>query len=285
MSYCYYPWRYRKSFRWYRGYLSSIKKNDLRMNPVKFRQTEKIYHYTSLSSGNLILLSQVMRMSKQSTMNDINESSRPLFADNPEELKTEYEKYFQNSFTLDDDKIPGFAIPAMWGHYADKGYGMCLVFDKMELCKRLNNCGFYHSKIEYFSNFDPEIIVLDYVKDYKEYLKDNIDEVFFKKSFDWQYEREYRVLGRFDEGSPVIDIRGCIISAVVCNFKDIGSDDNACTSSIYKFQVDNIMKKIEIPLLVLSRWDKGYKLDCYEDDPGGEQWYPAPISIQDIDVV
>ena len=36
----------------------------------------------------------------------------------------------QLSFSIDYKRTQGFDIPAMWGHYANKGQGICLVFDK-----------------------------------------------------------------------------------------------------------------------------------------------------------
>lgn len=49
-------------------------------------------------------------------------------------------KYRQISLTIDDmeqNKL-GFDLHQMWGLYADKGKGVCLVFDKDTLCNNLD---------------------------------------------------------------------------------------------------------------------------------------------------
>ena len=74
-------------------------------------------------------------------MNDINELYRPLaFYYHPrhdnrnnddihKKMKEDYYKYQQISLTMDGNRM-GFDIPAMWGHYAQNGNGVCLVLTK-----------------------------------------------------------------------------------------------------------------------------------------------------------
>ena len=102
------------------------------MNRDTFLKTEKLYHYTSFESAIKILVSNKLLFGKLSNLNDINESFRPLFYSssiNHENALKELSKYKQISLAR-DGKLKGFAIPSMWGHYAEKGYGVCLVFDK-----------------------------------------------------------------------------------------------------------------------------------------------------------
>ena len=52
-------------------------------------------------------------------------------------LEAELRRYQQISFAQDreceDCTYLGFDLHSMWGLYADKGYGVCLVFDKDKL--------------------------------------------------------------------------------------------------------------------------------------------------------
>ena len=88
-------------------------------------------------------------MGKLAGMNDINESYRPLssYIEDGDSSNTDSQKKLeaaesqlkrirQTSLSMDDE-TPGFAIPAMWGHYADKGEGICIVFDKYYWCDKI----------------------------------------------------------------------------------------------------------------------------------------------------
>lgn len=102
---------------------------------MNFNEIEKLYHYTSLDSALKILLTESLLFSKLERMNDINESHRSLFFSfdsNEEDLKKQIESCSQISLTQDSQRL-GFNIPAMWGHYASKGYGVCLAFDKSKI--------------------------------------------------------------------------------------------------------------------------------------------------------
>lgn len=244
------------------------------MTPEIFCNKEKLYHYTSLNSGLLILLSRTLRMSRPSKMNDINESYRPTYASGceNEEVENEMKKYFQNSFTLDDWRVPGFAIPAMWGHYADKGRGMCLVFDKRKLLSRMKSSGYCQGKVCYRRNYDSSIKVK---KDPQQFIKNNINKVFFTKSKDWAYEREYRVVCRSEKHAVEQDISGCIIAVIVYCFDDMTSGDKVVSSPTYKDLVNRI-KRMNIPVLVLEQdlLNSQYVLLGYESNPNGEYWFP-----------
>ena len=285
MSYKYNPRYYRKSYRWYRGNISSLKSGYKKMTPEIFRNMNKLYHYTSLNSGMLILLSRTFIMSHPSKMNDINESYRPTFSSGCEykDVETEMKKYFQSSFTLDDGRVPGFAIPAMWGHYADKGRGMCLVFDKRKLLSRIESYGCYYGKIAYDKKYEPSIIVEDNPRQYiRRYIKD----VFFTKSNDWAYEREFRVVCRAESKTVEIDLSDCIIGVIVYNFDDMDSGDKVISSPTYKNLVNRI-KRMNIPVLALEQdlLNSQYNLMEYESNPDGEYWFPAKDNTQIVDII
>ena len=255
------------------------------MTPIKFRETEKIYHYTTKESGKAILSSMRLRMSPQSKMNDINEYDRRIFTFGCEleDIEAEMSKYYQSSFTLDNVRVPGFAIPTMWGHYAEQGRGICLVFDKEKLRSRIYNLGYFQRKVDYLNDYDPSIIVND--KNPEQYVLRNMKQLFFTKSKDWSYEREYRVISRSNVEPAEIDISDCIIAVIVNNFKDIDCNEQQTNSPTYKTLI-NSLKGTDIPVLLLNMapLNGKYELINYEPDINGKIWYPKQSKIIGIDI-
>ena len=113
----------------------------------QFKQIEKLYHFTSFDTALKIIESNRLRFGRLSNMNDIHEVAKNMFVDTngrpidkfPSDvlnaLYDEVYKYRQISLTIDDkeDDKYGFDLHQMWGLYADKGEGVCFVFDKKEL--------------------------------------------------------------------------------------------------------------------------------------------------------
>ena len=55
--------------------------------------------------------------------------------------------YQQVSLTRDFCRM-GFDIPAMWGHYGDKGKGVCVIFDKKKLLDNLSS-SIFSGEVDY----------------------------------------------------------------------------------------------------------------------------------------
>lgn len=125
----------------------------------------------------------------------------------------------------------------MWGHYADKGYGVCLAFDKKQLLGQLKGSNISHDKIQYSANYDNSIIV---EVDVSKCFKRKIDELFFQKSEDWSYEQEYRiikVIKKNEEDS--INISRSLIAIIMYNSNSVKECDSVFGSLEY-----SILKKI-----------------------------------------
>ena len=118
----------------------------------EFESISKLYHYTKFDTAIKILESHSLRFGSLCDMNDIHENNKlsyvdlsgnsiqHLSSDILETIKNEMAKYRQISLTIDDmeqNKL-GFDLHQMWGLYADKGKGVCLVFDKDTLCNNLD---------------------------------------------------------------------------------------------------------------------------------------------------
>lgn len=174
----------------------------------EFKNTDKLYHFTKFDTAIKILESHRLRFGRLHNMNDIHENDKMSYQDLDETkidnfsldvldaIDNEMLKYRQISFTIDDDKTQklGFDLHQMWGLYADKGQGVCLVFDKNVLCNKLDSTILcesvsYNTTVESFfisSSKKPEGI--------KEEIHKNAKKLFFHKRKEWEHEQEYRLL-------------------------------------------------------------------------------------------
>lgn len=166
------------------------------------------YHYTSFEAAVKIVASRKLLFSNIEKVNDINESSAPnAIANNPaelEELQPFFLSFTQISLTMDVGKHKGFDIPAMWGHYAQRGSGACLVIDKQELIEEISSRGLYSKEVVY-DVAAPCDIYYDKNKygSPEVFITTQRDELFFRKSHDWEYEQEYRIIAIDDNPCPL----------------------------------------------------------------------------------
>lgn len=160
----------------------------------------RLYHFTSFEAACKIIKSGKLRFSKASQLNDLIESNRVarertlserILEENPYllDVEAEMKRYQQISFAQDRDcdgmKYLGFDLHTMWGLYADKGYGVCLVFDKDKL--KLSN-GDYASNITY-TNFIPQGIIIKNksLQGIKSEIWRKKNEIYFYKRKEWEY--------------------------------------------------------------------------------------------------
>lgn len=179
-----------------------------------------LFHYTKFDSALKIIISNTLRFGKFKDMNDIAEVKRDIFANLPPELvEKELDKYHSISFTKDKDSPRGFEINPLWGYYADKGNGVCLVFDKLKLLSCLNSqfADFKHSgeigyKDKFSSALFPKGKSLSVVS---HYIKNNIESIFFTKSSEWQYEQEFRLL-TYSKKEEYLNFGESLLSVILC---------------------------------------------------------------------
>ena len=153
------------------------------MTKEEFYKTEKLYHYTSFDTALNILMTNELWFNHLKDLNDINELYRPLFY---EKISTEIEKmakqeidmYQQVSLTRDSCRM-GFDIPAMWGHYGNKGKGVCFIFNKEKLLNNLSS-NIYHGEVEYVGPEYPFSVFFEVRDDKIEpFTKDDINDSSF----------------------------------------------------------------------------------------------------------
>lgn len=179
----------------------------------QFEKMEKLYHYTSFDTALKIIESNRLRFGRLNCMNDIHENDKIMFADaNGREidefpsdvldaLHDEIYRYRQISLTADNKEgdNDGFDLHQMWGLYADKGEGVCLVFDRDELEKNYDMANIHKERIHYNKtqeldssvvsiSLEPESIPVE--------VKNQILKIFFHKRIEWEHEQEYRLIKR-----------------------------------------------------------------------------------------
>ena len=176
----------------------------------EFMNMKKLYHYTKFDTAIKILESHSLRFGRLHNMNDIHENDKLSYVDTTgtlinsfpsdvlDAIDCEMAKYRQISLTADDDKQDklGFDLHQMWGLYADKGQGVCLVFDKDMLCKQIDDAVLhkivsYDTSVESFyiaNSNDSQNIEID--------IQRQAEKIFFQKRKEWEHEQEYRYIKR-----------------------------------------------------------------------------------------
>ena len=179
----------------------------------KFKQTEKLYHFTSFDTALKIIESNRLRFGRLSNMNDIHENDKIMFADANgqgidefpsdvlDALYDEIHRYRQISLTVDSEEEDkdGFDLHQMWGLYADKGEGVCLVFDKDELEKNYDMVNIHRERVNYDKTQDLEsyVVSISRTPDTIPFeVKQQISKIFFHKRKEWEHEQEYRLIKR-----------------------------------------------------------------------------------------
>lgn len=179
----------------------------------QFEKTEKLYHFTSFDTALKIIESNRLRFGRLDNMNDIHEADKIMFVNENgqlfdkfpskllDALHDEVYRYRQISLTADDPEggKKGFDLHQMWGLYADKGEGVCLVFDKCELEKNYDMINIQKQRVIYNNTEELKSFVISLsqkLEDVPAEIKNNITEIFFHKRKEWEHEQEYRLLKR-----------------------------------------------------------------------------------------
>ena len=161
-----------------------------------------IFHYTTFDAAIKIIASGRLRFNPFKNMNDIAEVKRDYYVNCDlsivEDLLSEYKSISLTTDTGFCDR--GFAIDALWGYYAEKGNGACLIFDKTKLIEKYRSgyaCkGIPKSlNISYLDNFTNSLNFEGSSPDMiKEEIQHNIQDIFYTKDCCWSHEKEVRLL-------------------------------------------------------------------------------------------
>lgn len=199
-----------------------------------------------------IIASNTLLFGKLETMNDINESYRCVFG-NDETIQKAYvllKRYQQLSFVA--DKLPrrGYDIPSMWGHYAERGYGVCLVFDR----QLLTNCfssDMIKGNVDYNTEYDSSIFIEGC--DVERFFTDYNKQLFFTKTSDWANEQEFRVIVKSsNEMRMKMDFRNSLKAITLYFAEDVEKGESVFNSS----NIDILTRlNPKIQLLELGYWN------------------------------
>ena len=178
-------------------------------------------HYTTFEAAVKILSSKRLRFGRLSGMNDINESYRAIWyphdTTDPDRYKSAIYAYRQISLTLDKNQQRCFNIHPMWGHYAQKGAGVCIVLDKHIIEQRAKTMKCRYGNVSYRKSSD-STVVFD-AKNPETDIAKHYRAIFYRKSKAWGYEQEYRIIKKCGEGNEdvFLDISEAIKAIILCN--------------------------------------------------------------------
>jgi hypothetical protein len=238
----------------------------------------KLYHFTSFAAACKIIESGRMRFGKQYRMNDLLESNKIAFGHvlskeimkqyNEFYAEDEMHRYQQISFTQDRDyndlSFLGFDLHTMWGLYADRGAGVCLVLDKEKLALKE---GDYAKNVEYY-----DLIPTNYGfhNKSKTGIRSEIwrrrDEIFFLKRKEWEYEQEYRIIRRANDerDDEYLDISKALSFVIICKDYSVDGFESIWDGDYYQ---DLKYLNRKLPVLSYENGLDGFTLWPDDGDP------------------
>lgn len=246
----------------------------------RFTKMSRLYHFTNFDAACEIIKSKQLRFGKPSRMNDLVESNKMVFQrlvidlekeddNNGLFAEKEMRRYQQISFAQDrrvgESIYMGFDLHTMWGLYADKGYGVCLVFDKNKLVFEADD---YAKEVEYLDVVLPDHAFRNRSKaGIKAEIWRRKDEIFFCKRKEWEYEQEYRVIRRTrnERDDTYLDVSDALSFVILCRDESLWEGESIWAG----FHYDDL-RCIDRKIPVLSY---EFGLDGYElwreapDDP------------------
>lgn len=191
------------------------------MEPFMIYTGNHLFHYTKFESALKIIASGSLIFGDFKNMNDIAEAYREVFGMAKDSIINRVlAKYQLICFTSDNRTRRGFSIDSLWGHYAQKGNGVCLVFDKRKIKEQLKNQFGKKSKfakINYVSNHVGTVFTDGYTEDeVNKYVKGNLTNIFFTKSNDWKYENEIRIIKTKTSDTNSLYYGEALMAAILC---------------------------------------------------------------------
>ena len=180
------------------------------LNSNVFGTNTYLCHYTSFEKLCNILSTMTIRVSLFAKANDIAELESNISCIVNDELEHDMEQYIENrcgyiSFSTDkmgyaklkNSRI-GYLIPSMWGIYADKSQGACLILDEKELIKE-NKLSLSQAKWYKFVNVsykqfqNPKLI--SKVTSPEKITYSHYEHILGTKHQSWSHEQERRLIG------------------------------------------------------------------------------------------
>jgi hypothetical protein len=155
-------------------------------------------------------------------MNDFTERTKYVYLSDSDNPSWKYIpqiekrlKYIKQISLTQDGRFDGYAINAMWGHYADAGEGCCLVLNKGKIIECCKAHGFCYANVKY--NGIVTDIIYDSQYDIESFIKREAKNLFYSKSPDWKYEQEFRIINLKSsiKGDDFLDISGALMYIII----------------------------------------------------------------------
>ena len=128
-----------------------------------------------------------------------------------------------NSRVPDDEKIyhKGFSRMRMWSQYGEDHKGVCLIFDKSNLLKKVEDSFeyFWSDSVEYTNRLE-----LPYNFIARELIESKIEgrnffeqhkKIFFQKAMDYKNEQEFRIIVEDDSENSFVDINDSLFGIIM----------------------------------------------------------------------
>lgn len=191
------------------------------MEPFMVYNGHHVFHYTKFESALKIIASGYLKFGDFKDMNDIAEAYREVFGMAEDSIINKVIADYQSiSLTSDHLNRRGYSIDSLWGHYAQRGNGVCLVFDKKKLmmqAKKQYGKNIRISKVKYVSNYVSTIFTDGYNEEgVRQYVRENIKQIFFTKSKDWKYENELRIVKADNCDNQFLLYKDSLMAAILC---------------------------------------------------------------------
>ena len=181
----------------------------------------KLYHFTSFNTFIKIWHSKKLLFQPFYNVNDRLERSKfvkiPDFSNESKsqlnKLDNQLASYRQISLLSDySESIKGFMSSVMWGHYGDKGNGVCIELDSDKL--NLLDPTIKKHKVNY--SIEINAPTLEKEDDIQIFIDTHIDYFFFQKTKEWDGENEYRLVSRIQ---TELDISNAISAVYMFEYK------------------------------------------------------------------
>ena len=191
------------------------------MKPFMIYTGNHLFHYTKFESALRIIVSGSLIFGDFKNMNDIAEAYREVFGMADDTIINKVLADYQ-SISLTTDKLSkrGFSNDLLWGHYAQKGDGVCLVFDKEKLKRELFKQFKKNAKmarIKYVTNHVGTVFTVGNTEDeVRQYVSENTNKLFFTKSKEWKYEDEIRIIKMKESDAIPLYFGDALMAVILC---------------------------------------------------------------------
>jgi hypothetical protein len=251
----------------------------------QFDSFPKLYHFTNMYAALQIVESKKLKFSKLTGTNDLcenfknpycNDEKDSDFKENQiDDIRKEIQKREQISLTVDKKDasgLRGFELQQMWGLYADKCFGVCLVFDKSKFVDLLKMKNLDYREVVYSKDVSGDVSVEDNGRTITNISSDNGKKAdpFFQKRKEWEHEQEFRVLTKFDDTQSVhyFDF-GESLKYVIMNKAKTIDEKGSLANSVECKVLEKVLNGTDVKILFYNSFCSNYNL---LDEFGSVYW-------------